>query len=221
VLVTGLGPTGLAVAVALAAAGVGNVGLDDDRQVRAVDVGPGGYRWTDVGARRDQAACRILHDVVPTVTTTTPPDPALVVLVDCDTADPVRAATLVSRDVPHLSVVVGEAGTNVGPLVAGPAGPCLRCLDLHRTDDDPQWTEVVTKVAATSGSGPAEVGVVVGLAGHLAAALVLAYLDGARRPVPTTWEITVPDPLPRARSWTAHPSCACAHLTSAATSRSA
>jgi len=211
VLVAGLGPTGLAVAVALAAGGVGTVAIEDDRLVRSVDVGPGGYRWTDVGAPREEVARRVLHDVVPTVTTAAVDDPGLVVLVDCDTADPVRAATLVSRDVAHLSVVVGEAGAAVGPLVAGPGGPCLRCLDLHRTDEDPQWTELVTKVATSPGQGPAEVGVVVGLAGHLAAALVLGYLDGDRRPVPTTWEVTLPDPLPRERTWTVHPACACAH----------
>ena len=112
---------------------------------------------------------------------------------------------------PHLSVVVGEAGASVGPLVAASGGPCLRCLDLHRTDDDPRWTALVTHLAAADDPGAAEVGVVAGLAGHLAAALVLTHLDGDRRPVPTTWDITLPDPLPRARTWTPHPSCACAH----------
>ena len=215
VVVAGLGPTGLSVAVALAAAGVGTVTVDDDRPVRSVDVGPGGYRWTDVGTPRARSAARVLHDAVPTVATTVPPgsvgDPDLVVLVDSDAADPFRAAPLVSRGVPHLSVVVGEAGARVGPLVAASGGPCLRCLDLHRTDDDPRWTELVTQLCAAGGPGTAEVGVVAGLAGHLAAALALSCLDGDSRPVPTTWEIALPDPLPQARTWTVHPACACAH----------
>lgn len=212
VVVAGLGPTGLSAAVALTAAGVGTVVVDDDRPVRSVDVGPGGYRWTDVGTGRASAAARALHDVAPAVTTTAPwGEPDLVVLVDSDAADPLRAATLVSRRLPHLSVVVGEAGARVGPLVTGAGGPCLRCLDLYRCDDDPRWTELVTRVLATDGLGAAEVGVVAGLAGHLAAALVLAYLDGDHRPVPTTWEIALPDPVPRARTWTPHPACACAY----------
>jgi hypothetical protein len=149
--------------------------------------------------------------VAPTVATTAPlGDPDLVVLVDSDAADPVRAAMLVSREVPHLSVVVGEAGARVGPLVAR-SGPCLRCLDLHRSDDDPRWTELVTQVSAAGGQGAAEVGVVAGLAGHLAAALVLTHLDGDPRPVPTTWEIALPDPVPRACGWAPHPACACAY----------
>ncbi|MDR3069243.1 MAG: hypothetical protein LBU50_07055, partial [Cellulomonas sp.] len=83
VVVLGLGPTGLSTAVALTAAGVGTVAVDDDRPVRSVDVGPGGYRWTDVGTRRAPAAARALHDVSPAVTTTAPVgDPDLVVLVD-------------------------------------------------------------------------------------------------------------------------------------------
>ncbi len=210
VVVLGLGPTGLSTAVALTAAGVGTVAVDDHRLVRTVDVGPGGYRWTDVGRRRAPAAARALHDVAPTVVTTAPlRDPDRVVLVDSDAADPLRAATLVSRGVPHLSVVVGEAGTGVGPLVAG-SGPCLRCLDLYRCEDDPRWTELVTRVSAADSPGAAEVGVVAGLAGHLAAALALAFLDGDHRPVPTTWQVALPDPVPRARTWAPHPACACA-----------
>jgi len=214
VAVLGLGPAGLSAAVALAAAGVGTVVVDDDRLVRSVDLGPGGYRWSDVGACRAGVAAGILHDAVPTVTTTRPGMVDLVVLVDSHTADPVRASTLVSHRVPHLSVVVGEAGTCVGPLVAGPGGPCLCCLDLHRADDDPHWDDLVAKVSHDGGAGPGEVGVVAGLAGHLGAALVLAHLDGDLRPVATTWEITLPDPVPRARDWTVHPRCACAHQAS-------
>ncbi|MCL2089952.1 MAG: ThiF family adenylyltransferase [Micrococcales bacterium] len=210
VLVLGLGPTGLATAVALTAAGVGTVAVDDDRPVRSVDVGPGGYRWTDIGTRRAPAAARALHDVAPAVVTAPLGDPDLVVLVDSDAADPLRAATLVSRGIPHLSVVVGEAGALVGPLVAGPGGPCLRCLDLYRSEADPRWTELVTGVSAADSPGAAEVGVVAGLAGHLSAALALTHLDGDHRPVPTTWEITLPDPVPRARTWAPHPACACA-----------
>ncbi len=214
VVVLGLGPTGLSTAVALTTAGVGTVAVDDDRPVRSVDVGPGGYRWTEVGARRAPSAARALHDVSPAVTTTAPlGDPDLVVLVDSDAADPLRAATLVSRGVPHLSVVVGPAGARVGPLVAGPGGPCLRCLDLHRSEDDPRWTELVTRASALDGPGVAEVGVVAGLAGHLAAALVITHLDGDHRPVSTTWEIALPDLVPRAQTWTSHPACACAHPT--------
>jgi len=210
VVVDGLGPTGLCLAVALAGAGVGTVAVADDTPVRAADVGPGGYRWTDVGAPRARVAARVLHDAAPAVTVAPPAgDPDLVVLIDTGAADPVRASCLVSAQIPHLSVVLGEAGATVGPLVGTHSGPCLHCLDLHRTDHDPRWSEVVTRLSTSRGRSVAEAGVTAGTAGHLAASLVLTYLDGDRRPVPTTWEITLPDPIPQARTWEPHPRCAC------------
>jgi len=210
VRVVGLGPTGLAVAVTLAAAGVGTVLGDDDAPVRSVDVGTSGYRWTDVGATRAEVAARIVRDVAPSVVTRPGADPDLVVLVDPEVADPVRSSALVSAEIAHLSVVVGSASATVGPLVVADGGPCLHCLDLHRADGDPRWARVVTRLATARDRAVSEVGVLAGIAGHLAAALVLAYLDGDHRPVPTTWEVALPDPTPRARAWQAHPACACA-----------
>ena len=63
----------------------------------------------------------------------------VVVLVETDVADPERAPSLVAAGTAHLSVVVREADIVVGPLVVPGDGPCLRCLDLHRTDADPAW----------------------------------------------------------------------------------
>jgi len=217
--VVGLGPLGLTVAVTLATAGVGTVLLDDDRRVTSVDVGAAGYRLGDVGSSRVPVASRLVHDVAPDVRTepAAGTEPDVVVLVERDAADPAVGLALMSAGITHLSVVVREAGALVGPLVVPGAGPCLRCLDLHRADVDDCWSTVVAQLAGRAGRVGvlhAEVGVLAGLCGALAAAEVLAHLDGG---APATrgasYEVTLPDVAPRRRPWVVHPSCGCTTLT--------
>jgi len=218
--VVGLGPLGLTIAVTLAAAGVGTILLNDDGRITSVDVGAAGYRLGDVGSRRVHVASRLVRDVAPDVRTEpaagTVPD--VVVLVERDVADPATALALVTAGITHLSVVVREADALVGPLVVPGAGPCLRCMDLHRGDVDDCWPTVVAQLAGrATGVGVlrSEVGVLAGLCGALAAAEVLVHLDGGS---PATrgasYEVTLPDVAPRRRPWVVHPSCGCTTLTS-------
>jgi hypothetical protein len=210
VAVLGLGPTGLGMAVGLAAAGVGTIVLDDATAVRPVDVGPTGYRWTDVGSVRVSVAARLLRDVAPQVSTASVRPPDVVVLVETDVADPGRAPSLVSAGTTHLSVVVREADTVVGPLVIPGNGPCLRCLDLHRADTDPAWPAFAAQLS--SSAPPDESAVTAVVASGMGTAAVLAHLDGAGHPHGTTFEIAAPDAIPRERTWAVHPDCGCTAL---------
>ncbi|UJP39653.1 ThiF family adenylyltransferase [Cellulomonas palmilytica] len=258
--VVGLGATGLGVAVTLAAAGVGRLLLDDDRPVRSGDVGPGGYRFQDVGYARVAAAVGVLAAVAPATAaaavtggvsappaagptgagtctgTCTGTEADLVVVVSDDVVEPTLGALLLNRGTPHLSVVLREADTVVGPLVVPGEGPCLRCLDLHRTDVDPGWPVVAaalgTRAARPAATGrpgtrlpPPEPPAVVAVASGTAAAAALAFLDtGASALAGTTVEIGLPDALPRRRRWAVHPACGCtAHrcVVDVATSRAA
>ena len=207
--VVGLGLTGLGVAAGLAAAGIGAVLLDDERPVRAADVGAVGYRWSDVGRPRERAAARLLRDIAPAVDADGPATADVLVVVESGAADPARGERLVSLDVTHLSVVVREADIVVGPLVVPGAGPCLRCLDLHRTDLDPAWPLLLSQLA---GGDAAEPGPVATVAAGLAVAAVLGVVDGLAPVVGRAWEVGLPDAVPRERSWVPHPRCGCAGL---------
>ncbi|QCB93044.1 ThiF family adenylyltransferase [Cellulomonas shaoxiangyii] len=215
--VVGLGPTGAGLSRLLAAAGVGTLLLDDDAPVRSVDVAAGAHRWSDVGTPRATALRRALRDAAPGVRVDGDADPDVVVVVERDAADPARAALLTSSGVPHLSVVVRATDALVGPCVRPGADPCLRCLDLHRTDADPAWPRLLAAATArpdSTAGGPAappgEVGVLAAACAALAAAQVLALLAGT---VPllcgATAELTVPDVVPRLRPWAPHPDCGC------------
>jgi hypothetical protein len=50
------------------------------------------------------------------------------------------------RDIPHLPVVIGDGGVTIGPFVEPGSGPCLYCVQLTRTDDDPAWPAIATQL---------------------------------------------------------------------------
>lgn len=218
VRVVGLGRTAAVLVATLAAAGVGTLELDDPGPVEPSDAGFGGLGPGDVGARRDRALAAAVHAARPDVRVLaarpgTPRATDLVVLVDRLAADPVGHQPLVDQGVAHLSVLLREASVLVGPLVVPGSGACLGCLDRHRADADPAWPTVAAQLLARRG-GPAEESALATIAGGLAAAQVLAHLDG--RPVAVrdaALEVALPDLAVRTQTWAPHPECGCgAHV---------
>ncbi|MCE0536830.1 TOMM precursor leader peptide-binding protein [Kineosporia rhizophila] len=132
-------------------------------------------------------------------------------LVSHGIADAARADYLMSADIPHLAVVVGEDGVVVGPLVRPGRTPCLRCLDLHRRDRDPDWPRVLSQLPEHPFAEHEETASA-SLAAGLAALQVLAELDGLSQPaaVGATLEVELPDGLVARRPWRMHPACGCA-----------
>lgn len=59
---------------------------------------------------------------------------------------PSRYARWLRDDVAHLPIVLGDRSIRVGPFVTPGDGPCLHCLDLHRTDEDPAWPAVASQL---------------------------------------------------------------------------
>lgn len=214
VRVRGLEPLGLRIGAALVHAGVGTVMVDDDTPVRRCDVGGGLYRSGDIGRSRQDCALSVLRGVNPKVRIHPPvPGPVdLVVIVQSGVADPVTYRDLVRQDVTHLPVLVRDLDVVVGPLVQPGTGPCLRCLDLHRSDQDPRWPTVATQAASRSAPGTETSLAWVGAA--LAAHQVLSLVDGRDTAVAgTSLEVTAWDPVPLRRSWSAHPECGCVPAT--------
>jgi len=216
--VVGLGRVGLGAALTLAASGVGAILLDDDSWVTSLDVGPAGYRVSDVGGPRLVAAARAIRDISPEARLALPPGqaPDVILHVEHGAADPATAVALIASGATHLSVVLREADACVGPFVVPGQAPCLRCLDLHRADADPAWPTVAAQLVMAPPRGvptAGEPGVLAGVCAALAAAEVLAHLDGrAPRTRGSTIEVAMPDVLPRLREWEAHPQCGCASL---------
>lgn len=212
--VVGASPTGRALALGLAAAGVGTVLVEDEAPVTRDDVGPGGFDVTDLGSRRGTAVERALADRHPGVRTRVARAervrPDVVVLLASGAHDARRAEPLVREGVVHLAVLHLGGAAVVGPLVRPGAGACLRCLDLHRTDRDPEWPRLLPQLSAPAGAPrrpePPELAA---LAAAVAVQQVVAQLRGHE---PAALEATLEVDLRGGlgvRPWAAHPACGC------------
>lgn len=119
-----------------------------------------------------------------------------------------RAPQRCARGLAHLAVGVRDGVAIVGPLVPAGGGPCLRCIDFHRTDRDPAWPRLAAQLIRTPAPCAAAT---LHTAAGFAAAEVLAHLDGGRpTTIGTTVEINGVAPW-RRRMWTTHPKCGCAN----------
>ena len=85
------------------------------------------------------------HRVVASAQDGAAPDPAAAVIVGSYVLPPWRHGAWLRRDVPHLPIVFGDDGAEVGPFV-DTDGPCLRCLSLARRDLDPAWPAIATQL---------------------------------------------------------------------------
>ena len=132
----------------------------------------------------------------------------LVILADSVVPDPVVTSALVRARLPHLHVHCREGRVVVGPTVLPGVTPCLRCTDLYRTDQDPQWPMVAAQLLGVGGTAPTP-------AITAALALVLAEVAGSRsrahppQTLGATIEISPAEGLWRRRVWPAHPRCTC------------
>ncbi len=61
--------------------------------------------------------------------------------------EPERYGRWLRRDIPHLGVVFGDVGVRIGPFVEPGDGPCLRCVDLAKTDADEAWPVLAAQLA--------------------------------------------------------------------------
>lgn len=210
VRVAGSGRVAVAVATALAAAGVGHVAVDATGTVVAADLGTG-YQPGDLGRPRSAAAADAVHRCAPEVVVAAR-QPDLVVLTDVVVPEPTVVTELLGSRIPHLIGYAYEGTAVVGPLVWPGRSSCLHCAELHRAEADVAWPKLAAQLTGqvtTAGLACTQ------LAAALIAEQVLTALagPGAGLPVPPTWGAALQlDPvrgtllrLPRPP----HPRCGC------------
>ncbi|GAC1444775.1 MAG: TOMM precursor leader peptide-binding protein [Mycobacteriales bacterium] len=207
VVVDGAGRVGAAVAVTLAAAGVGAVDVVDEGTARPEDCGVGGLPTEAIGRPRGEAARQLLPDRSRTAPTSSVALPDLLVIAPASGVALPEPPKLVA----HLVAEVrGDVGI-VGPFVSPGTSACLRCLDLTRTDRDPDWPALAVQLGEGSrGVAPCDGALALAVAAQTALQ-ALAFLDGASLPATAggTLELALPDWRWRRRSWQLHPDCGC------------
>ncbi len=211
VRVVGSGRVAVAVASALAAAGVGRLAVEATGTVVAGDLGTG-YLPADLGKPRAAAAADAVRRAAPDVQLRERHRPDLVVLTDVMVPEPAVVTELVASRVPHLIAYTLEGRVTVGPLVWPGRSSCLRCADLHRADVDLAWPKLAAQLV---GRVPAAGLTATLLAAALTAEQVLVALagPGAGLPVPPTWGAALElDPVHgklRRHLRPTHPRCGC------------
>jgi hypothetical protein len=211
--VVGLGRIGALLTGHLAAAGVGTLLLDDPGPVQVTDLGLGPYRQTDVGHRRSERLGAALRDAFPRTSTGVPwsdaAPPSAVVVVGDHADEPEQFARLMSFEVAHLSVVVGEADVTLGPFVLPGRSACVACRHRERSETDPAWPALADQLRRQAAPLPHET-VLATTAAALAVGQVLAHLDGGRPALSdAVATVRLPDAVPRLRTLPPHPGCGC------------
>lgn len=217
--IVGGGRVGATLATLLAAAGVGQVVVDDPATCRPADCAPAGASIADTGSTRAQAAHAAIHRVSGSVRTQALPRGQrfdLVVLAPSGAFNTDSAERLVREATPHLVATVREATGVVGPFVVPGVTACLRCLDLHRADRDPAWPLIAAQLT-TDTRRPLTQACDVVLATMVASVAALQVLGAIDSTIAAsrvasrngTLEVTLPDWRVRRRGWQPHPACGC------------
>jgi len=211
VVVEGGGRLGAAVAALVAAAGVGQVRIDDPRPLSAADLGPCGPGVDALGSPRAEAALAAVRRSAPATRPDAGPA-AVTVLADEEVLRPARHAQLSAQGATHLAVTTLGGGAVVGPLVRPGRSPCRRCVDLHLADFDGGWPRLMAQLSSPPApTAPCDV-VLATAAAALAARLVLDQLDAGAVPGPgpaLVWVFGAGEPTPSQRAYGFHPACGC------------
>lgn len=142
--------------------------------------------------------------------------PRLGLLVGAGEPDRELADRWLREGVTYTVVRIVEGRAVLGPFVEPGVTACLRCVDAHHTDSDPDWPLLVRQLAELcvrdrADGVPEPVDPALGeVAVGWACRDLLTHLDGGR---PTTWSATLTldadlGGLER-RAWRRHPECAC------------
>jgi hypothetical protein len=211
VRVTGSGRVAVAVATALAAAGVGHLALHTSGAVTAADLGTG-YLPDDLGRARAAASADAVRRAAPGVSVAPRRPPDLIVLCDVVVPEPAMITELHDTGIAHLIGYAHEGTAMVGPLVWPGRSSCLHCAELHRAELDLAWPKLAAQLVglvATAGLACTQ------RAAAFTVEQVLAALAGpvAGMPAPPTWGAALElDPVRgilRRHPRPAHPRCGC------------
>lgn len=223
-LVAGVTRPGLAVVAERAGASGGDVDALLDRlspalrsaddhglPVSRADVVVSGDSLTAVRVRTTLAAAGLAELAPPSDRRRSPAGPAhpsLAVVVAHFVVDPVDQGRWLRRDVPHLPVVLGDTGARIGPFVEPGIGPCLHCLERHRTDADAAWPAIASQLWGRV--SPAESAVLAIEVAAIAVRLVTRRLADGPSAAAVSIALDAETGGRVSREWHPHPECGCA-----------
>lgn len=155
--IRGAGRLGMTVCLMLASAGFPNITVHDSTLISESDLTPWGASRIDIGIRRDIVAKNLIERMIRGASAHKNSlrfrsHRKLEVLLPDQRADfPWICATsadqFVATDTAHLFAATSTSASLISSVIKPGQSPCLRCLHLHRCDQDPQWPIIDLQVS--------------------------------------------------------------------------
>lgn len=155
--IRGAGRLGMTVCLLLASAGFPNITVHDATLVGESDLTPWGATRIDIGVRRDLVAKNLIERMVRGFSSHKNSlryraNQKIEILLPDQRADyPWISATsadeLVANDTPHLFAITSANASIISSVIKPGVNPCLRCMHLHRCDQDQDWSRIDLQVS--------------------------------------------------------------------------
>jgi hypothetical protein len=186
VSIRGAGRLGMTVCLLLASAGFPNITVHDPIFVSDSDLTPWGASRIDIGIRRDIVAKSLVERMVRGASAHKNSlrfraNRKIEILLPDQRADfPWICATsaehLVANDIPHMFAATSTDESVISSIIEPGKTPCLRCMHLHRCDQDPQWPRIDLQVSQNAALDSASISLILNTAMEVAR-LVSAWID--------------------------------------------
>ena len=143
------------------------------------------------------------------------PGTGFAVIIADHVIDPRQHGGWLRRDIPHLPIVFGDATVRIGPLVEPGDGPCLYCLELHRTDADEAWPAIAAQLLGRRSA--TETPLIAREVAAMATRIVLARIERGSAETSalgtsSSIDLDVITGARTVRVWVRHPECGCSGL---------
>ena len=178
------------------------------RSVTLRDIEAFGPMQDDVGVQSAVALKRHIERVMPERKLRT----VRHIAIACDArVSPGDEAPFQERGIPYLRLLVTSRYATIGPLTLPGHSVCWSCIELHRTDADPQWPHSLAQFEAHRRyAAPIDDTFAMWVASETAAQVLRVIdTDDPSSLVNTTLHIDRATAGVRRRTWNVHPQCPC------------
>jgi hypothetical protein len=216
--IRGAGRLGMTVCLMLASSGFPNISVHDSTLVSESDLTPWGASRIDVGIRRDVVAKTLVEKMVRGFSAHKNSlrfraNQKIEILLPEQRADfPWISATsadhLVATDTSHLFAATSSGESLISSVISPGKAPCLRCMHLHRCDQDPQWPVIDLQISQNPVVDSASISLILKTALEVVQ-IVSAWVDQSETPEPYIVKLAKSKSSVETYPTFFHPSCGC------------
>jgi hypothetical protein len=202
----------------LAGSGFPNISVHDSTLVKESDLTPWGASRIDVGIRREVIAKTLVEKMVRGFSAHKNslrfrPNQKIEILLPEQRADfpwiyATSADHLVATDTSHLFAATSSGESLISSVISPGKAPCLRCMHLHRCDQDPQWPTIDLQISQNPVVDSASISLILKTALEVVQ-IVSAWVDQSETPEPYIVKLAKSKSSVETYPTFFHPSCGC------------